>query len=140
MKKAIAVAVVVIWPICLLAQASQPKTPKTCSEQKLLKDDKGKIVWFTPEQMKARATKMVNVEMPTVPMQARISGEVTLGVVVGKNGKSECVWVISGHPILTPRAIVAAKKWEFQPAVSGGKVLAFSGVVRFKVTNSVWSY
>jgi hypothetical protein len=108
MKKAIAVAFVVVLSICLAAQTSEPKIPTTCTERNLLRDGKGKIVWFTHEQMKERATKMVNVEMPAVPMQALITGEVTLGIVVGRRGKPECVWVISGHPTLTPRTIKAA--------------------------------
>lgn len=138
MKKAIAVAFVVVSSICLVAQTSEPKIPKTCSEQNTLRDDK--IVWFTPEQMKARATKMVTPKMPALWRQARIEGEVVVGIVVAKDGKPDCVWMISGHPMLVSSAIQAAGQWEFKPHLSKGKPVAFAGTLRFKVTNYQFTY
>lgn len=136
MKRAVAVALMTILPVCLIAQTNTPKIPKTCGERNLLRDEKGKIVWFTHEQMKAKATKMVKPEMsPLVRGAARIQGAVIVGVVVGKDSRVKCVWLIHGHPLLAPDVVKAVQQWTFTPAMQKSKPISFSGYLEFHFNN-----
>ncbi len=134
MKRVILVAGMILWAMWLVAQAEEPKLtpeiPKMCSERNLLRDDKSKAVWFTDEQMKARATKKVKPEYPPFARTARIQGSVVLGIIVNEEGKPECIWLISGHPILSGGALEAARQWEFKPVLSKGQKVAFAGTLR----------
>jgi len=60
-------------------------------------------------------------EYPPDARDARIEGVVKVGVIIGKNGHVEEARLISGHPLLAPAALQAAKKWVFQPFERDGK-------------------
>ena len=48
-------------------------------------------------------------------MQARIQGKVELQLTLGSStGEVRSAAVVSGHPLLTPSAIEAAKQWRFE--------------------------
>jgi protein TonB len=42
---------------------------------------------------------------------ARLTGDVALKAVIDKSGKVQSLELISGHPMLVPAAIDAAKQW-----------------------------
>lgn len=53
---------------------------------------------------------------PPLPLQARIQGHVDLQLTVQpETGQVNGVTVVSGHPLLTPAAVDAAKQWRFIP-------------------------
>jgi TonB family protein len=60
---------------------------------------------------------------PTYPeqaQQARIQGTVKFDAVVGTDGMVKDLTVISGHPILVPAAVQAARQWICEPAKLNG--------------------
>lgn len=52
---------------------------------------------------------------PPLARQARIQGQVTLNVDIGKSGDVTDMQLISGHPMLAPAAIAAVKQWKYAP-------------------------
>src|SRR4029077_10326235 len=53
-------------------------------------------------------------------LQTRIQGTVVLRVIVDKSGVPIKVSVVSGHPVLCPATIDAAKKWRYKPYLVNG--------------------
>jgi periplasmic protein TonB len=53
-------------------------------------------------------------------LQTRIQGTVVLRVTVDKSGVPSKVSIVSGHPVLVPAAIDAAKKWRYKPYLVDG--------------------
>jgi TonB family protein len=53
---------------------------------------------------------------PPLPLQARVQGHVELQLTVQPDtGEVNSVTVVSGHPLLTPAAVDAARQWRFIP-------------------------
>jgi protein TonB len=46
---------------------------------------------------------------------------VKLAAVIDKDGKVQNLQVISGHPLLIPAAIEAAKQWLYRPTLLNGE-------------------
>ena len=66
-------------------------------------------------------------------LQTRIQGTVVLRVVVDKSGVPSKVSVISGHPVLTPAAIDAAKQWRYKPYLVNGNPVEVETENTFKL-------
>lgn len=62
-----------------------------------------------------RDEQIVHKVLPPYPPDAHVSGVVKLTVFVGVDGRVQNVKLISGHPLLTPAAIQAARRWQFKP-------------------------
>jgi TonB family protein len=61
---------------------------------------------------------------PTLAMQARVQGQVALRLTLNAaTGEVVGVAAISGHPLLNPSAIEAAKQWRFAPGSTDSQVL-----------------
>ena len=54
-------------------------------------------------------------EYPLIAREARISGDVVLFAIIGKNGEIKNLQVISGHPLLVPAAMAAVEHWLYKP-------------------------
>lgn len=57
---------------------------------------------------------------PPLARQARISGEVVLQAVIGKDGSIRNLQTISGHPMLIQSAIDAVRQWRYKPYLLNG--------------------
>lgn len=69
-------------------------------------------------------SKIVHRVQPAYPpdaRDARIEGVVRVRVFVGKDGRVEDARIVSGHPLLSPAALHAAKQWTFKPFEHEGK-------------------
>lgn len=74
--------------------------------------------------MRAQRTKMVDPTYPPLGIQARIQGTVSLTLEIDENGNVQNIRLISGHPILAPSAVWAAKDWKYKPYLKDGKPAA----------------
>ncbi len=74
---------------------------------------------YVPELVNAQSYRLTCFAPPKYPplaLQARIQGKVELQVAVEPStGEVRDVSAISGHPLLKPAAIDAAKQWRFVP-------------------------
>ena len=59
-------------------------------------------------------------DYPPVARQARIQGVVKLRGAIGKDGSVQSLTVLSGHPLLVPAALEAAKQWVYEPVTING--------------------
>jgi len=67
---------------------------------------------------------VVHREQPVYPPDAldhKVQGVVKIRVMIGTDGRVEGVHLISGHPLLAPAAVQAARRWVFKPIESNGK-------------------
>jgi TonB family protein len=67
-----------------------------------------------------RLISKVDPACPALATQARIQGTVKFTLIVGKDGQSRDIQVISGHPLLVPAALDAVKQWRYVPTLLNG--------------------
>lgn len=51
---------------------------------------------------------------------AHIHGIVRINVMIGRDGRTERIKLISGHPLLAPAALQAVRQWTYEPATVDG--------------------
>jgi TonB family protein len=103
--------------IVIMAPGAGPRLPEP-----LIASD-GRIRIAGPVQQ-ARLKSSVPPQYPTLARQARIQGVVKLHAIIGKTGTIDKLTVISGHPLLVPAALEAAKQWVYQPTVVNAEPIA----------------
>ena len=74
-----------------------------------------------PAEQQSRLVHSVAPEYPDIARQAGVEGDVTLRVVIGKDGAVEDVAPISGEPVLTRAAMEAVERWRYSPEMVGGR-------------------
>ena len=72
------------------------------------------------KEMRHFAVKKVHPVYSQLMLQARIQGTVVLRIIVDKSGVPFKVSVVSGHPVLLPASIDAAKQWRYKPYLVKG--------------------
>jgi TonB family protein len=65
--------------------------------------------------------KKVPPDYPDIAKQARVQGQVVMKAVIDKNGDIEDLTLVSGHPMLAPAALAAAKQWKYKPYLLNGQ-------------------
>jgi TonB family protein len=73
----------------------------------------------TPEASNVQPVTKIDPVYPPLARQARISGTVYLTITVDTSGHVSRMQVLSGHPLLVPAALEAAKQWTYNPANTG---------------------
>jgi TonB family protein len=74
------------------------------------------------------ATK-VDPVYPALAKTAGIQGNVTLAIVIGKDGSVQNISAIDGHPLLVAAAIDAVKQWTYKGTTLDGKPVEVSTTV-----------
>ncbi len=74
-----------------------------------------------PAEQQSRLVHSVAPEYPDIARQAGVEGDVTLRVVIGKDGAVEDVAPISGEPVLSRSAMEAVERWRYSPETVGGR-------------------
>lgn len=72
------------------------------------------------KEMRHFAVKKVHPVYSPLMLQTRIQGTVVLRIIVDKSGVPIKVSVVSGHPVLLPASIDAAKQWRYKPYLVKG--------------------
>ena len=81
-----------------------------------------------------RATQKVNPLYPSTAKNIRVTGVVTVYLVVNENGSVEAVQKTSGPQLLRQAAADAAKRWKFQPVMIDGQPVRVTGFISFNFT------
>ncbi len=71
-------------------------------------------------------------EYPSKALDAQIEGDVTLDVLIGKNGKTKNIQVVSGDSVLARAAVDAVKHWRYTPFTAEGKPVETPTTVTIK--------
>jgi protein TonB len=77
-----------------------------------------------------------NIE-PVYPQQAkmlRIEGKVEVELVIAPDGRVESAKARSGHLLLVPAALDAARKWRYEPTLSNGVPVRAQRSIEFNFT------
>jgi Ca-activated chloride channel family protein len=97
----------------------------------------------TPEQTQAAKApvsggvlnaKAMNLPTPLYPPSARSAGAegtVVIEVVIDEQGKVAEARVLSGHPLLRPPALIAAKQAKFSPSKLSGEPVRVKGTINY---------
>ncbi|PYT03152.1 MAG: energy transducer TonB, partial [Acidobacteria bacterium] len=57
--------------------------------------------------------------------------DVAVEVIISPEGRVESVRAVSGHPMLIPTALDAARAWRFGPTLLNGVPVRVTGVITF---------
>jgi TonB family protein len=78
--------------------------------------------------------KRVAPVYPAIAKARRLSGTVTVQIIVGKDGKASNLQFISGPPVFRDAAFEAVKQWQFKPAKLNGQAIEQSEQIRMNFT------
>ena len=81
--------------------------------------------------LNGKAVKKPQPRYPVEAKEARAQGTVTVQIVVDENGDVVSATAVSGHRLLQPAGIEAARKAKFQPTTLCGKPVKVSGVITY---------
>ncbi len=81
--------------------------------------------------LSGKAVKRVPPTYPPVAKAAGAEGPVTVQIVVNEAGAVESAKATSGHPLLQPAAVAAAREWQFSPTKLSGNAVKVSGAISF---------
>lgn len=81
--------------------------------------------------LNAKATSKPEPSYPSLAKAARASGAVIVKVTVDETGKVVSADAVSGHPLLRPAAIAAAREATFKPTLLSGKPVKVTGLLTY---------
>jgi len=79
-----------------------------------------------------RALQLQIVSYPPLARAAHITSSVDIQIFIGVDGRVIAAAVISGHPLLNPTALKAARKARFTPTILNGKPVRVVGKLHYE--------
>jgi protein TonB len=98
-----------------LVTSSQPTGNVQKAAPKVVRVSAGVVAGFIERR--------VQPQYPALARQARITGDVVLSAVIGKDGTIEHLQVLSGHPLLQKAALDAVREWKYKPYLLNGEAV-----------------
>lgn len=77
-------------------------------------------VIHTQRMPESKILRRVMPQYPQDAADAHIHGLVKISVMIGKDGHTKRVKLISGHPLLAPAALQAVRQWTYEPTEVNG--------------------
>lgn len=84
--------------------------------------------------LNGRALQLPKPPYPQLAVTARVSGVVTVQVLIDESGRVMSAQAISGHSLLRAAAAQAARQARFSPTVLGDQPVKVSGVITYNFT------
>ena len=79
--------------------------------------------------LNGKAIRLVQPPYPPIARSAHVSGQVTVQVLIDENGNVISASAASGHPLLRPAAVNAARASKFSPTKLSGQPVKVNGVI-----------
>ncbi len=79
--------------------------------------------------LNGKAIRLVQPPYPPIARSAHVSGQVTVQVLIDENGNVIQASAASGHPLLRPAAVNAARQSKFSPTKLSGQPVKVNGVI-----------
>ena len=79
--------------------------------------------------LNGKATYLPKPAYPPIAKAAHASGTVNVQVIIDENGNVISASAISGHPLLKPSAVAAARQAKFSPTKLSGQPVKVTGVL-----------
>ena len=103
-------------------EGTDPGIPKRLAALRLMFESFwSSEISVAPAEQQSRMVRSVPPEYPEIARQAGVEGDVTLRVVIGKDGAVEDVVPLSGDPVLARAAMEAIERWRYSPELLGGR-------------------
>ena len=71
-----------------------------------------------------------------IARQIRLQGDVTVQILIDENGNVISAKAVSGHPMLVPETLKAARQARFKPTTLSGQPVKVSGLITYNFTLS----
>ena len=84
--------------------------------------------------LNGKATSLPQPAYPPVARRVQASGTVTVQVLVDEKGNVVTAQAVTGHPLLRPAAVAAARQAKFSPTMLSGKPVRVTGVINYQFT------
>ena len=81
--------------------------------------------------LQGKAIERHSPDYPMIARQVKVHGDVPVEVIVSPDGRVESARAISGHPLLVPASVEAARRWRFEPTLLNGVPVRVTGVITF---------
>lgn len=89
------------------------------------------VVNVPSSQAMNRATKKVTPAYPPIAQQLKLTGELTVDVVINSQGEVEEAKVAKGNAVFSHNVLMAVKQWKFQPMEKDGKPVKMATTIAF---------
>lgn len=89
-------------------------------------------VTLSSRVLTGKAIRRVEPKYPPLAIQASVSGDVEVEVVVDESGRVVSARAITGHPLLRASSVAAARGWIFSPTLLGEVPVKVVGTITFK--------
>ena len=112
-----------------------PPPPRTVEPPRLAPQvDTTHPVRLSTGVLQGKAIVRRTPEYPPLARQIHLAGSVSVEVMIAPDGRVEAARAISGHPLLVPAAVEAARGWRFEPTLLNGTAVRVTGVIVFNFT------
>ncbi|MBX3267906.1 MAG: hypothetical protein KF831_14500 [Acidobacteria bacterium] len=107
------------------------KPPKnSCSiPSDAVRNQDGKLKFFTSEQLLARVRKRETIKRPSNLKENNMFGVVVVNVVVDKRGRLSCIKPFEGNPFAQFAVARSLRKWVFKEHRNGDVIRSMVGVL-----------
>jgi len=110
-----------------LAEADEQKAGENEPSATSNSSDSGKTI--SGGVLNSKAVNLVKPPYPPAAKAVRAAGAVNVQVTIDENGNVISASAISGHPLLKPSAVAAARQAKFSPTKLSGQPVKVTGVL-----------
>ncbi len=114
----------------VVAQEVSPQTPETKSGQPASQPSPMEI---SRKEMRKLFVRKVRPEYPPLARSVRITGKCIIRIVIAADGSLRDAKFVSGHPMLAPSAMRAAKESKYRAYLIDGSPVEVEGEVEFDI-------
>lgn len=84
--------------------------------------------------LNGKASSLVTPPYPAAAKAVRASGAVNVQVTINESGAVVSATAVSGHPLLRPAAVQAARSSKFSPTLLSGQPVSVTGIIIYNFT------
>ena len=120
---------------CLMHRTNRNEEAKKLEERVLgiySADGTPEMIFENPESLNEKAIKLPRPYYPAEARRLRITGTVTVRVIVNENGKVIFACGTGGNPLLIQASEWAAYQAVFKPATIAGKTVKERGIITYR--------
>jgi periplasmic protein TonB len=98
------------------------------------KQDIPKVVNQSTGVIKGNAISLPKPIYSEIARKIKVQGEVTVQILIDENGNVVSAKAVSGHPLLIPEVLKAARQARFKPTLLSGQPVKVSGLITYSFT------
>jgi periplasmic protein TonB len=107
-----------------------PEPPKPAPKPQATQADT-RPVRVASTVLQGKAVERPSPAYPPLARTANVEGAVAVEIIIGLGGRVESARAISGHALLVPAAVDAARRWRFEATLLNGTPVRVTGIITF---------